>query len=115
MTFQNLPFSKVREQQGLVFLSGEVPMDEQGHIPTGIVAQTELTLRKLSITLAAQGLGLADVISVTVYLTNREDFAEFNRVYAEHFSAPLPVRTTVCAQLVIDARVELTVIAARRQ
>ncbi|BFO02785.1 RidA family protein [Pseudomonas guariconensis] len=96
-----------------MFLSGEVPFDSEGKIPAGVGAQTELTLSNISATLAREGLSLADVISVTVYLTNRDDFAEFNRVYASHFSAPLPVRTTICTQLMIDACVELTVIAAR--
>lgn len=114
MNTASLPFAKTRHSNGLVFLSGEVPFAEDGSIPEGIEAQTELTLARIAETLRVEGLGLADVVAVTAYLTDRADFAAFNAVYARHFTAPLPTRTTVCAGLMIDARVELTVVAAAR-
>ena len=109
-----LPFSKVRRAGGLVFLAGEVPRADDGSVPSGIAAQTALTLMKIAATLAGEGLSLADVVSCTAYLTDKADFAAFNETYAKHFSDPLPVRTTVEAALMIDARVEITVVAKEK-
>jgi len=109
----SLPFSRIRRAGGLVFLSGELPLNADGSIPEGISAQTELTLQRIGVTLADAGLTLADVVQVTVYLSHQEDFASFNEIYRRHFSAPFPTRTTVVAALVVpSARVELTVVAA---
>ncbi|MGE8069634.1 RidA family protein [Pseudomonas sp. NPDC089569] len=110
----NLPFAKTRNINGFVFVSGEVPFGEDGSIPYGLEAQTDLTFARIAKSLSTEGLTLDDIVSVTVYLTDPKDFQEFNAAYAKHFKGPLPTRTTVCAQLMIDARVELTVIAAAR-
>lgn len=109
-----LPFSKIRQAQGLVFLSGELPLQADGQIPEGIAAQTHLVLERIAVTLQGVGLGLNDVVSVTVYLTDKTDFAAFNEAYRQHFQDPLPVRTTVCCDLVLPARLEVTVVAAQR-
>ena len=110
----NLPFSKIRTAAGLAFLAGEMPFAADGSIPEGIAAQTDMTLERISATLATAGLTLADVVSVTVFLTEKEDFAEFNKAYAAHFKDPLPVRATVCSALMAPARIEICVIAALR-
>ena len=110
-----LPFSKLRVAQGFTFLSGEVPLREDGSVPEGIAAQTELVLARITTTLASAGLDLNDVVQVTAHLTDAADFATFNEVYGRHFAEPFPVRTTVLAQLVVpEARVEVTVVAAKR-
>lgn len=109
-----LPFSKTRAAAGLLFVSGELPLQEDGSIPEGIEAQTALTLERIANTLRAQGLALADVVSVTAYLVDPADFAAFNRVYAAAFPEPRPVRTTVRTDLMLPgAKLELTVIAAQ--
>jgi 2-iminobutanoate/2-iminopropanoate deaminase len=109
------PFSLVRRAGGLVFLSGEVPQADDGTIPEGIAAQTDLTLRLIAETLAGEGLSLADVVSCMVHLADKADFAAFNAAYRKHFSDPLPVRTTVQAQMMLDgAKIEITVVAQER-
>lgn len=113
-TMPALPFSKIRTAAGLAFLSGEMPFAADGSIPEGITAQTHLTLERIAATLAIEGLSLADVVSVNVFLTHKEDFAAFNAAYASHFSDPLPVRATVCTELVAPARIEIAVVAALR-
>lgn len=111
-----LPFSKTRTLGNLVFLSGELGIAPDGSVPAGIEAQTALTLSRIEATLRTEGLTLADVVSVTAHLVNAGDFAAFNRVYAEAFAEPRPVRTTVRADLVLPgALVELTVIAGKPQ
>lgn len=112
MTNNTLPFSKWRRAGHLVFLSGELPIGPDGAIPSGIDAQTRLTLQRIGATLAGLGLGLRDVVQATVYLTHPEDFSAFNVAYQQHFDVPYPVRTTVVAPLVLPgARVEITVVA----
>lgn len=109
---ENLPFSKVRRAGGWVFLSGELPIGNAGVIPAGIGEQTDLTLRRIATTLASEGLSLADVVQVTVYLRRAEDFSAFNHAYSEHFAEPFPTRTTVVAALALaKADVEITVLA----
>ena len=111
----SLPFSRVRRSRGFVFLSGDLPLLADGTVPEGIEAQTALTLDRIAATLKAEQLGLDDVVSVTAYLTRASDFAGFNTVYATRFSEPRPVRTTLCAALVLEgALLEITVIAAER-
>lgn len=112
MNTNALPFSKWRRAGGLVFLSGELPLAPDGTIPSGIDAQTRLTLERIRGTLSHIGLDLQDIVQVTVYLTDADDFAAFNAAYQPHFTAPYPVRTTVAAPLVLPgARVEITVVA----
>ncbi|MFO6418706.1 RidA family protein [Hylemonella sp. W303a] len=114
-TVSELPFSKVRHAGDLVFLSGDLPIAADGSVPEGIEAQTELTLERIAATLHGEGLSLADVVSVTAYLVNPSDFAGFNRVYAQTFAQPRPVRTTVRADLMLPkALLELTVIASKQ-
>jgi|SRR6478735_4763885 len=114
MTASALPFSKLRQARGLVFLSGEMPFADDGRIPEGIAAQTALVLRRVGATLATVGLGLDDVVQVAVHLVDGADFAAFNAEYRQHFRDPLPVRTTVVASLLAPgARLEVTVTAAR--
>lgn len=105
-------FSKVRRAHGLVFVSGEVAHTPAGVAPLGMAAQTALVLAHLATTLGGEGLGLNDVVQVTVHLRDGQDFAEFDRAYRPHFTAPYPVRTTVvAAPLYPGAGVELTVVA----
>ena len=61
--------------------------------------------------LDVQGLTMNDVVKTTVHLQDLADFAEFNEAYAEFFSAPYPVRTTVGSQLA-NILVEIDVVAA---
>lgn len=106
-----MPFSKTRRVDNLLFLSGELGFGADASIPDGIDAQTRNCLDRIKATLAGEGLGLSDVISCTCHLTDKADLAAFNAVYAEYFSDPLPVRTAVQSGLMIDACVEITVIA----
>ncbi|KAA0595569.1 enamine deaminase RidA (YjgF/YER057c/UK114 family) [Azospirillum lipoferum] len=114
MAIPTLPFSKSRRADGLVFLSGELPFGPDGTIPEGIGAQTDLALDRIAATLEGEGLSLADVVSCLVHLTDKADFAAFNEAYARRFPEPHPVRTTVVAGLLVDARIEITVTAKAR-
>lgn len=58
------------------------------------------------------GCGFEDVVKVTTFLADSGDFAEYNRIYAEYFKPPYPVRTTVSAGL-LGFRIEVEAIACR--
>jgi 2-iminobutanoate/2-iminopropanoate deaminase len=83
-----------------VFLSGQTPRDaDRNVIGDSIEEQTRATLANVERVLAAAGAGLADVVKVTVYLTDLTLFSRFNAVYASWFPVHKPARTTVEAGL----------------
>lgn len=99
----------------LLFVSGQVPKDPtSGEIRGDTVAeQTRLVFDNVARVLAGAGATLADVVSVTAYLADIDDWAEFNEAYQSVFAPPYPSRTTVGAGL-HGFRVEVSVIAVLR-
>src|SRR4030088_1280959 len=109
---QPLPFSPAVKAGPFVFVSGQVATGDNGEIvPGGIEAQTRQTLRNVEKALALAGCTLKDVVKATVWLDDARDFWTFNRVYAELFPENKPARSTTQATLMIDAKVEIEVIA----
>jgi 2-iminobutanoate/2-iminopropanoate deaminase len=106
-----VPFSKAVRAGGFLFLSGVLPMDAQANIiPGGIAAQTQAVLQRIAQTLNETGAHMRDVVRVTVWLADLEDFAAFNDEYRKHFgAADLPARSTVQAVLYKGARIEVEV------
>lgn len=106
-----VPFSKAVRAGGFLFLSGVLPMDAQANIIAGgIAAQTEAVLQRIAQTLTETGAHMRDVVRVTVWLADLEDFAAFNDEYRKHFgTADLPARSTVQAVLYKGARIEVEV------
>ena len=108
------PFSPGVRAGALLFLSGQVALNAKTGqlIPGDVAAQTEQVLQNLRTLLVAAGKSLSDVARVNVYLTDMRDFAQMNTVYARHFEAPYPARTTVAvAALPLGAAVEIDLIA----
>jgi reactive intermediate/imine deaminase len=111
---QILPFSQATEAGGFVFVSGQVGFDAGGEIVQGgIVAETKQTMDNIVAILAKAGCTLADVVKANVWLDDTRDFAAFNRVYASYFDGQLPARSCVRSQIMIDAKVEIDVIACK--
>jgi len=109
---QPLPFSPAVKAGPFVFVSGQIAMGDNGElVPGGIEAQTRQTLKNVEKALALAGCTLKDVVKSTVWLDDARDFWTFNRVYAEFFSENKPARSTTQATLMIDAKVEIEVIA----
>lgn len=99
----------------LIFVSGQVPRDPRtGQTLDGdIREQTRTVLDNTERVLAAAGASLDDVVSVTVYLADMDDWEAFNEVYRTVFRRPYPTRTTVGAEL-RGILVEVSVIAVAR-
>ena len=108
------PYSQAIKANGLVFLSGQIPLDPdtQQLIDGDVAAQTERVLQNIAGILSAAGSSLAQVLKTTVFLKSMNDFAAMNEVYARHFTADPPARSTVeVARLPKDVLVEIDVIA----
>ncbi len=113
MDLSKLPFSAYRTVGDTIYLSGELGFTEDMELADGIAAQTDHALLRIERTLATLGLDRSAIVSATCYLADLDEMAEFNAAYGAFFSAPLPVRTTVRADLALGAKVEISVIAAR--
>ncbi len=96
-----------------LYLSGQTPMDlHTGKFIEGDIAtQTKQVLENIKLILSECGSSMADVVKVTVYLTDLADFAAFNEVYKQYFQEPYPVRALVGANLLFTFNVEIDVIA----
>lgn len=100
----------------LAYLSGQTPLDPAtGKLVEGdVAAQAEQCFKNLFGVLAAAGLTPNHVIKVNVYLTDMNDFAAMNAVYAAQFEKPFPARTTIgVASLPLGAGIEIEMIARR--
>ena len=87
----------------LLFLSGRAPIDvtTMTVVSDDFEAQARDVLRSIGETLGEAGSGFENVLRVVCYLRRAEDFAAWNRLWAETFPTPRPARTTVCAEFVV--------------
>ena len=108
------PYSQAIKTGNMVFCSGQIPLDVKTgeFVSDKIAEQTEQVLKNLSAVLEAAGSNLNNVVKTTVFLSDMNDFAAMNEVYAKFFSENKPARATVeAARLPRDARVEIDCIA----
>jgi 2-iminobutanoate/2-iminopropanoate deaminase len=111
-----LPFSKVVEANGFVFLAGQIgdAPGSNGPVPGGIEAETRAMLDNVGRLLRAVGLDYRDVVKSTVYIVDFDDFPAMNAVYREYFPTDPPTRATVgVSRLALGCRIEIEVLAAR--
>ena len=108
------PYSQAVKAGGMVFCSGQIPIDAATgeFVSADVAEQTEQVLKNLSAVLKAAGSDLNNVVKTTVFLSDMNDFAAMNEVYARYFNENKPARATVqAARLPRDARVEIDCIA----
>jgi len=108
------PYSQAVRANGLLFLSGQIPLDPATMevVGGGIEAQTRQVLANLRAVLEAAGSGLDQVVRTTIFLSDLADFATVNAIYAETFGATRPARSTIqAARLPRDVRIEIDAIA----
>ena len=92
------PYSQGYEVNGLVYTSGQIPVDPvSGNIPEGIAAQAEQSCRNVGAVLQAGGVGFEKVFKTTCFLADMADFAAFNEVYAKFFISK-PARSCVAVK-----------------
>ena len=109
------PYSQAIEVGGLVFASGQLPIDPNtGTFPEGIKAQTRQALTNAQEILKAVGTDMKHVVKTTVLLADIADFAAMNEVYAEFFTEPYPARSAFAVKSVPKgALVEIECIATK--
>ncbi len=108
------PYSQAIAVNRLLFVSGQLGLIPESGEPAGpdFASQARQALKNLSQVLKAGGADLDRVASVDVFLTDIEDFAEFNKIYQEFFSTHKPARAVVAVKsLPKEALVEIKCIA----
>ncbi len=110
------PYSQAIEVNGMVFTSGQIPLDPgTGElVGTTIEEQTERVMQNLKAVLAQAGVGFDHVVKTTCFLADLADFAAFNAVYGKYFPEDQPARSCFqVAALPKGAKLEVEVIAAK--
>ena len=110
------PYSQAIELAGLVYTSGQIPIDPATgkFVEGGIREQTRQSLLNVKAILEETGLTLSDVVKTTVFMADMNDFADMNAIYSEFFSEPYPARSAVAVKsLPKGALVEIEVVASR--
>ena len=110
------PYSQAIEAGGLVFASGQLPINPStGTFPEGgIKEQTRQSILNAQAILESAGCSLSNVVKTTVLLADIADFAAMNEVYASFFSEPFPARSAFAVRdLPKGALVEIEMIAAK--
>jgi len=106
------PFSPAVRAGDFIYVSGQVPVNKDGEIVVGgIEAQTRQVMENIKSVLALAGATFDDVCKSTCWLQDARDFGAFNRIYMSYFGENKPARSTTEARLMVDARVEIDVVA----
>ena len=109
---QARPFSPAVRAGDFIYVSGQVPVNKEGEIVAGgIEAQTRQVMENIKTVLALAGATFDDVCKSTCWLQDARDFGAFNRIYMSYFGENKPARSTTEARMMIDARVEIDVVA----
>ena len=109
------PYSQAIEVANLIFTSGQIPLNPETGVLEGsdIKEQTHRVCKNLKAVLEASGASLEKAVKTTCFLSNMDDFAKFNEVYAEYFTEK-PSRSCVAVkELPKGALVEVEVIAEK--
>ena len=109
------PYSQAIKAGGFVWCSGQIPIDPATNtiLAETIEDQTRQAITNLKNVLEAAGAGLDKVVKTTVFISDMNDFAALNAVYAEMFGSTKPARSCVqVARLPKDVKVEIEAIAA---
>ncbi len=107
------PYSQGIRAGNLIFVSGQIPLNpDSGTIPEGIAAQTEQSLKNVKAVVEAASCTMDDIVEVSVFLKDMNDFSVMNGVYEGFFNAPYPARAAVeVSRLPKDVLVEIKVTA----
>jgi 2-iminobutanoate/2-iminopropanoate deaminase len=108
------PYSQAIIYNGIIYLSGQGPIDPQtNQVVHGTIEQeTELSMENIRIILEEAGSSLSKVLQITAYLINMREYGRFNEVYRRYFPGEPPARTCIqAARLPFDIHVEISAIA----
>ena len=90
------PYSQAVECNGMVFVSGQLPVDpKDGSVPDGVRDRTIRALENVRSIAEAAGCSMSDCVKVTIFMSDISEFPDVNDAYAEMFSEPYPARSCV--------------------
>jgi 2-iminobutanoate/2-iminopropanoate deaminase len=111
---RTLSLSRAIRAGDFVFLTGQIPMRDGVPMTNGTIQeQTRAVLDDITATLSQAECTRDDVVKAMVWLRERADFPGFNEVYGDYFPLEPPTRSAVVSDLLVDARVEVEVMAYR--
>lgn len=111
------PYNQSVQSGPFLFISGQLPMDmESGEIEQDIEKATHIVMKYLKEILAASSLTFEDVVKVSIFLANMDDFTVVNGIYAQYFNEETaPAREAIAVkELPRSAPIEISLIAAVR-
>ncbi len=109
------PYSQAVIHKGIMYISGQIPLDPvSGELVRSTIEEETITaFNNLKAIIEEAGATMEDVLRVSCYLADMEDFPRFNAVYATYFTDNPPARSTIqAAKLPLDVQVELDAIVA---
>ena len=109
------PYSQAVKTGDLIFISGQIPLDPKtGNLVEGsIEKETTQVIKNLKSICEAAGLGLEDIVKITIFLTDLGNFAKVNEVMINNFVEPFPARATVeVSGLPLGVNVEIEAIVS---
>ncbi|MGZ3594722.1 MAG: RidA family protein [Syntrophales bacterium] len=110
------PYAQAIRYGDLLFVSGMIPIDPKtGDLLVGnFEAEVTLVLENLKAAVEAGGMGLKNVLKVSVFLKDLGLFGKFNEIYGRYFGDVLPARETIqVARLPRDSSIEISVICGK--
>lgn len=100
------PFSPAVKYGNLLFVSGQAPINEKGELAgETIEEQTRQVFHNLRVVLEQAGTGMDNLLSVTVYLYDMNDWPAMNEVYKQQLNGNFPARTTVQSNMMYKGRI----------
>ena len=110
------PYSQATVAGNFVFVSGQIPLNPAtGELVTsGIKDEAVLVMENIKAILTEAGIGFANVVKTSIFLTDLGNFGQVNEVYGTYFTANFPARETVqVSALPKGVNVEISVIALK--
>lgn len=109
------PYSQATEANGLIFISGQLPLDQAtGVIPSDVAEQAHQCMKNIGFILEEAGMSFDNLLRCTVFLKSMDDFSAVNEVYASYLKEPYPARAAVeVARLPRDVFIEIDAFAIR--
>lgn len=108
------PYNQSVKAGGTLYVSGQIPLipETMELVSSGIQDETHQVLKNVQAILENAGYGFEDVVKASIFISNMDDFAAINEVYAQYFTANQPARECVAVKtLPKNVNVEISVIA----
>lgn len=109
------PYSQAVKTGNLMFISGQIPLNpETGDLVSGSIEdEANQVLNNIKSICEAAGNSLEDIVKITIFLTDLDNFSSVNEVMKEHFSEPYPARATIeVSGLPLGVNVEIEAIVS---